>query len=141
MLDSNGIIPECAIMPSKKTVRMSDVQRFYARSSRRLITSLLLDSRLPDPFQGEEDLCPELAGFTKIVSQADVRHAGIWATSHCLELGDYVFQPKGFACGLGTAGFEHGMHSVDVEMVIRWLVCPLLVRIVESNGKPLAMHI
>lgn len=101
-----------------------------------------MHSRSLGPHQGQKDLCPQLTGFTKVVGQADVRHAGIWTAGHGLELGDHVFESESFAGSLGTAGFEHGVDDVDVEMVVGWLVCPLLVRIVDENGEmALAVHI
>lgn len=86
------------------------------------------------PFQGQKDLRPQLTGFSEVISQANVRHASIWTAGHGFELGNNVFQSKGFAGGLGTAGLEHGVHNVDVEMVVGGLICRLLVSIVDVNG-------
>ena len=90
--------------------------------------------KVPRPLLGAKDLRPQLTGFSEVVSQTDVRHAGIWTAGHGLELGNYVFQSEGFTGGLGTAGLEHGVHNVDVEMVVGRLVCRLLVSIVDFNG-------
>lgn len=73
-------------------------------------------------FRGKEDIRPQPAGFAQGVSQAQVGHAGVGATGECLELGDEIFKPEGFACGLGAAGFEHGVYDMDVEMVVGWLI-------------------
>lgn len=123
-------------MPSiKACIRVSDVQYCIARSWLRPTPPLLLQSRSRGPFQGQEDLGPQLTGFPNVVSQADVRHACLWTASHGFELGDHVFQSQSFARSLGTTGFEHGVHDVDVEVVVGWLVYSLLVAFMERDGK------
>lgn len=43
--------------------------------------------------------------------------------SHGLKLRNEVLEPKGFARRLCTSGFELRMYDMDMEMVVRRLVC------------------
>ena len=70
-------------------------------------------------------LSPDLPFLAHEVRDVDLMHSPVeFARSHALEPRDQVLESESFARGLRMVGrFEVDVDDVDVEVVVRWMVC------------------
>lgn len=82
----------------------------------------LVANRLLSLLQRPKNARPQLISLAYKIGQANICHTRIIVTGHGFQLRDYILQTKCLSGSLCTAGFQHYVHNMNVEVVVGWLV-------------------
>ena len=86
------------------------------------LESGLVAIRLLSLLQRPKNTRPQLISLAYKIGQANICHTGIVVTGHGFQLRDDILQTECLSGCLCTAGFQHYVDNVDVEVVVGWLV-------------------
>ena len=86
------------------------------------LESGLIANRLLSLLQRSKNTRPQFISLAYKIGQANICHARVIVTGHGFQLRDDVLQTECLSSSLCTAGFQHYVDNVDVEVVVGWLV-------------------
>ena len=82
----------------------------------------LVATRLLSLLQRPKNTRPQFISLAYKIGQANIRHTRIVVTRHGFQLRNNVLQTECLPGSLCTAGFQHYVDNVDVEVVVGWLI-------------------